>query len=74
MLPAFDDLQFTLALERIGIVSQPVDDPSNMIRVLNAPALSRRLGASIHPGETPSDFLRRILPPDSFVFWSADRF
>jgi GNAT superfamily N-acetyltransferase len=74
LLPAFDDLQFTLALEQAGIASQPVDDPSNMLRCLDGPALSRRLGAPMAEAETDQAFLLRALPADEFVFWPADRF
>ncbi len=74
VLPAFDDILLTVDLENHGVSSHPVDDPSTMIRCLNAPALAERLDVSLLPGENGEEFLTRILPPDSLVFWPADRF
>jgi GNAT superfamily N-acetyltransferase len=74
LLPAFDDLEFTLALEQAGITSKPLEDPTNMLRCLDGPALSRRLGAPMRAGETDVEFLTRALPKDQFAFWPADRF
>ena len=36
--------------------------------------LARRLDVSLFPGERAEEFLARILPHDSLVFWPADRF
>jgi hypothetical protein len=74
MLPAFDDLPFTVALEHHGLTSHPVDDPSCMLRCLNMEALARRLDIALFPDEVPDKFLERILPRDSLVSWPADRF
>jgi GNAT superfamily N-acetyltransferase len=74
LLPCFDDLPLTVSLERRGISAQVVDDPTNMLQCLDAEALAARLDVSVHSEETPSEFLRRVLPPESFVFWPADRF
>ncbi|MBW2274535.1 MAG: GNAT family N-acetyltransferase [Deltaproteobacteria bacterium] len=74
LLPAFDDLQLTVAMEQRGIASHPVDNPSTMLRCLDMPALARRLDVSLFPGESAEEFLARILPRDSLVFWPADRF
>ena len=74
LLPAFDDLQLTVAMEQRGIGCHPVDLRSVMLRCLDMPALARRLDVSLFPGETADEFLARILPRDSLVFWPADRF
>lgn len=74
ILPTFDDINLTVALEQRGVGSHPVEDPAAMLRCLDADALARRLGASLLPGEEASQFLERILPPDGMVFWPADRF
>ena len=74
LLPSFDDLPLTVSLEQRGISAQVVDDPTNMLQCLNAEALAARLDVSLEPGETPNEFLKRVLPPESFVFWPADRF
>lgn len=74
ILPAFDDINLTVALEQRGVASHPVEDPSAMLRCLDADALARRLGTTRFPGEEASQFLERILPLDGMVFWPADRF
>jgi predicted N-acetyltransferase YhbS len=74
LLPAFDDLQLTVAMEQRGTGSHPVDDPSTMLRCLDMPALARRLDVSLFPGEAADEFLARILPRDSLLFWPSDRF
>jgi len=74
MLPAFDDLQLTVALEHHGLTAHPVDDPSGMLRCLNMEALAQRLDIALFPDEVPDRFLERILPRDSLVFWPSDRF
>lgn len=74
ILPAFDDLQLTVALEHRGLGSHPVEDSSAMLRCLNLEALANRLDIALFPEETPAQFLERILPRDALVFWPADRF
>jgi len=74
LLPAFDDIPLTVALEQRRVATSPMDDPSAMLRCLDAGGLARRLDVSLFPGETADEFLQRMLPPDSFVFWPADRF
>ena len=56
------------------MASHPVDDDSGLIRCLNLSALAARLDVELLDGEDEAAFLRRILPPDGFVFWPADRF
>lgn len=74
LLPAFDDLELTVALEHRGLTTHPVEDPTSMLRCLNMNALAERLDITLFPDEVPADFLARILPRDSLVFWPADRF
>ncbi len=74
LLPAFDDLPLTVSLEHRGITANVVDDPQNMLQCLDAEALAARLDVSLRSDETPAEFLKRVLPPESFVFWPADRF
>ena len=74
LLPALDDLALIGCLERRGIAAQRVDHPESMLQCLDLGALSARLDVSHDPDETPGEFLRRVLPPERFVFWPADRF
>ena len=74
LLPSFDDLPLTVSLERRGIAARVVDDPTNMLQCLDAEALGARLDVSVRSDETPTEFLLRVLPPESFVYWPADRF
>jgi predicted N-acetyltransferase YhbS len=74
ILPSFDDIPLTVALEQRGVASHPLEDPTAMLRCIDADALARRLDAARLPGEAADRFLQRILPPDGLVFWPADRF
>ena len=74
LLPSFDDLPLTVSLEQRGISAQLVDDPTSMLLCLDADALGARLEVSVRSDETPTEFLKRVLPPENFVFWPADRF
>jgi len=74
LLPAFDDLQLTVAMEHLGLASHPLVDESAMLRCLDLEGFARRIGADVFEGESPHEFLVRILPEDRFVFWPADRF
>jgi GNAT superfamily N-acetyltransferase len=74
LLPSFDDIAFTVALENGGISASPLEDPTAMLRCLDVEALARRLDVTLLPNEDGAGFLSRILPSDSLVFWPADRF
>jgi GNAT superfamily N-acetyltransferase len=74
VLPSFDDLSLTVALENRGVRSRPIEDRSAMLRCLDAGALAGRLSVSLLPGERDDAFLRRILPPEQLVSWPSDRF
>jgi GNAT superfamily N-acetyltransferase len=74
MLPTFDDIGLTVALEHRGIRSHPMDDARASFRCVNLIGLASRLDVDLLPDEDGTAFLRRILPPDAMVFWPADRF
>jgi GNAT superfamily N-acetyltransferase len=74
ILPTFDDIGLTVGLEHEGVTSHPVPEESGLIRCLNINALAARLDVALLEGEDGPSFLRRILPPDGFVFWPSDRF
>lgn len=74
VLPTFDDVGLTVALEHRGIRSHPMDDAPASLRCVNLIGIASRLDVDLLPDEDGSAFLRRILPPDAMVFWPADRF
>ena len=74
VLPTFDDIGLTVALEHRGIRSHPMDDARANFRCVNLIGLASRLDVDLFPDEDGCAFLRRILPPDAMVFWPADRF
>jgi hypothetical protein len=45
-----------------------------MLRCLDGPALARGLDLTIEPADESRDVLERVLPPERFAFWPADRF
>lgn len=74
VLPTFDDIGLTVALESRGILSHPMDDSRAGLRCVNLIGLASRLDVDLLPDEDGPRFLQRILPPDAMVFWPADRF
>jgi GNAT superfamily N-acetyltransferase len=74
VLPSFDDLPLTVALEHSGHSCVPSAVESAMLCCLDAAALAARLDVARLPDEDAPTFLARILPADAFVFWPADRF
>lgn len=62
------------ALLRSGITLKEHDDPSCMLRCLDADALGAHVGLPSRASEPPVDFLRRVLPPEDLTCWPADRF
>lgn len=74
VLPTFDDIGLSVALESRGIRSYPVDDPGALLRCVNLTGFAAHLDVDLLAGEDGAQFLRRILPPDAMVFWPADRF
>ena len=73
-LPTFDDISLTVCLEHEAVTSHPINDERGLIRCLNISALAARLDVDLLLKESEAGFLNRILPPDGFVFWPADRF
>jgi hypothetical protein len=45
-----------------------------MLRLVAPDALARRVGSSREAGEADAAWLARVLPPERFSFWPADRF
>jgi hypothetical protein len=45
-----------------------------MLRCLDAPALARFAGIDPKCAEASRALLVRVLPPERFTFWPADRF
>jgi len=74
LLPSLDDTALVAGLESRGISARGVDDPENMLQCLDVEALAARLQVTRFIDEAPSQFLQRVLPPERFVFWPADRF
>ena len=74
VLPTFDDLGLTVALEHRGVRSHPMDDARASFRCVNLVGLAARLDVDLLSDEDGTAFLRRVLPPDGMVFWPADRF
>ncbi len=74
ILPTFDDIGLTIALEHHGIRSHPMDDLRASFRCVNLTGFASRLDVDLFPDEDGCAFLTRILPPDAMVFWPADRF
>lgn len=74
VLPTFDDIGLTVALEHRGIRSHPMDEAKASFRCVNLIGIASRLDVDLLPDEEGTDFLRRILPPDAMVFWPSDRF
>ena len=74
VLPTFDDIGLTVALEHRGIRSHPMDESQASFCCVNLIGLAARLDVDLLPGEEGAAFLQRILPPDAMVFWPADRF
>lgn len=74
VLPTFDDIGLTVALEHKRVRSYPMDDIRASFRCVNLIGIASRLDVDLLPDEDGSDFLRRILPPDGMVFWPADQF
>jgi GNAT superfamily N-acetyltransferase len=74
VLPTFDDIGLSVALESRGIRSHPMDDPGAKLRCVNLIGFAARLDVDLLPMEDGPKFLERILPPDAMVFWPSDRF
>lgn len=69
-----DDPELVAALDARGVRVTRLEDRGAMLRCLDGPALARRLGLTTEAADESSDFLQRVLPPQHFAFWPADRF
>jgi hypothetical protein len=69
-----DDPRLERALAAAGIACSTVPDETALLSCLDPAALARRLGERPAAGEDADTFLRRVLPPERFRFWMADRF
>lgn len=67
------DPEVRAALDAAGHPVQPVDDAFWMWRVIDADAIAAKLGVAADEVRRP-DFFARRLPPESSVYWLADRF
>jgi GNAT superfamily N-acetyltransferase len=74
VLPTFDDIGLTVALEHRGVRSHPMDDARASFKCVNLIGIASRLDVDLLTDEDGRAFLKRILPPDAMVFWPADRF
>jgi predicted N-acetyltransferase YhbS len=72
--PLLDDaaLADELAARGLGLSTHP--DENTMLRCLDPEGLARATGAKLPAGDGGHSLLRRLLPPERFAFWSADRF
>jgi hypothetical protein len=62
------------ALAPAKIEAREAGDTKTMLACLDAAALAAQAGERPRAGETPNDFLARLLPPADLSFWLADRF
>ncbi|HTF34651.1 MAG TPA: GNAT family N-acetyltransferase [Myxococcota bacterium] len=77
LAPAAHDPELDRALAARGFSAVPLPDPSAMLRCLAPAALARRLGVpppAQNSREAVEAFLQRVLPPERFTTWLADRF
>jgi GNAT superfamily N-acetyltransferase len=68
------DPELERALDDRGFTRKRVEDPTGMLRCIDAAALAGRLGVEPPEGEDPGSLLEAVLPPERFGFWTADRF
>jgi len=72
--PALLDAPLEAALRAAGVGADSYPDPNAMIRCLDAPALAKAANVELRPREEGPALLRRLLPPEAFSYWTADRF
>jgi len=68
------DPELERALDGRGLARKRVEDPTGMLRCIDAAALARRLGVEPPEDGDPDSFLETVLPAERFAFWTADRF
>jgi GNAT superfamily N-acetyltransferase len=62
------------SLDDRGISRQRIEDPSAMLRCIDAAALAERLDVAPPAGGDSGAWLETVLPAERFAFWGADRF
>ena len=72
--PPLQDAALADALRARGLSADGHPDPNAMLRCLDPAALAEAAGVALAPGEDGQALLRRLLPPERFSFWAADRF
>ena len=72
--PPLDDRALDAALAERGIGAKLFEERATMLRVLDRAALATQIGVAAREGESDADYLARLLPPERFVFFAADRF
>ena len=68
------DPELERALDSRGFSFYRGEDPTGMLRCIDAAALAERLGVEPPEGGDPGSLLEAVLPAESFGFWTADRF
>lgn len=68
------DPELERALDSRGFSFHRGEDPTGMLRCIDAAALAERLGVEPPEGGDPGSLLEAVLPAESFGFWTADRF
>jgi GNAT superfamily N-acetyltransferase len=68
------DPELERALDTRGFSFHRGEDPTGMLRCIDAAALADRLGVEPPEGGDPGSLLEAVLPAESFGFWTADRF
>lgn len=74
LAPPVADAALDEALAERGVACRRFEERASMLRVVDGAALARRVGDALRAGESEADWLARLLPPDRFSFWPADRF
>lgn len=74
VLPGPAHAELARALEAAGVERTPVEDPTVMLRCLDSEALGQRIGQPPHAEEAADAHLRRVLPPERWLYWPSDRF
>jgi predicted N-acetyltransferase YhbS len=72
--PPLDDAPLAAALTARGIETKLFAERATMLRIVDSALLERSVGVSREPGESEAAYLARLLPPERFTFWAADRF
>lgn len=72
--PALLDPELEAALAGAGMTWSVHPDENSFLRCLDVDALAAHVGVAPASGESPEAFLRRLLPPERFAWWVADRF